>query len=550
MDFEEAYRVADEAVFAHRAKRLTDAETTVLRGAWRTQSYEEIANHSQYSLNYLKRDVGPKLWRSLSEALGEEVGKTNFREALERRKQLGMSQSMSQGTFPGLPTAKNPSPPTPSAKSVSSKLLSKDWGESFDISKSFYGRTEELAQLETWALTDRCRLLGIFGRGGMGKTSLAAKLADQIKDQFEFFIWRSLRYSPHPTEIFEEIIAFLSQHQEADIPTDPHAAIGLLLQYLRKRRCLVVLDSAEMVLQPDDRTGRYLPGFEAYGELFTRVGREPHQSCLVLTSREKLKEFTAYEGDALPIRSLQLQGLDQAAARAVLQDKGFPKLEDADRLLIQSYAGNPYDFKIAASAIKNLFSNRITDFLATNTLVFDSIRILLDKQFERLSSAEKEIIYWLAIYRETVTLTELRRAILLPPLRQTNLLEALYALGRRSLVENQPDGFTLQPTVLEYITQDLIEQIYQEITTEQINLLNSHALTQAKGNDYIRTLQIHTILRPLLDRLLIDFDNVTQLKNRLLHLLETWRNHCSVKPGYLGSNILSLLRLLSQDLDG
>ena len=41
--------------------------------------------YQQYSLNYLMRDIGPKLWNLLSEALREKIAKPNFRSVMERR---------------------------------------------------------------------------------------------------------------------------------------------------------------------------------------------------------------------------------------------------------------------------------------------------------------------------------------------------------------------------------------------------------------------------------------------------------------------------------
>ncbi|WP_179066322.1 hypothetical protein [Nostoc sp. C052] len=39
-------------------------------------------------------------------------------------------------------------------------------------------------------------MLTIFRIGGVGKTTLATKLATSIQDQFEYVIWRSLQYTP------------------------------------------------------------------------------------------------------------------------------------------------------------------------------------------------------------------------------------------------------------------------------------------------------------------------------------------------------------------
>jgi len=61
-------------------------ERFVLLGACLGQTYDEMAHASDYRYipSYLKQDVGPKLWKLLSETLGEVVSKTNFQAALER----------------------------------------------------------------------------------------------------------------------------------------------------------------------------------------------------------------------------------------------------------------------------------------------------------------------------------------------------------------------------------------------------------------------------------------------------------------------------------
>ncbi|MEA5521351.1 AAA-like domain-containing protein [Limnoraphis robusta] len=88
MDFEEAFTVADTAVYTQTGEHLSDREKTILQGAWNSLSYEQIAEEAGYTTNYLQRDVGRRLWKKLSEALGETVNKSNFRTALERRSQL------------------------------------------------------------------------------------------------------------------------------------------------------------------------------------------------------------------------------------------------------------------------------------------------------------------------------------------------------------------------------------------------------------------------------------------------------------------------------
>jgi len=78
----------------------------------------------------------------------------------------------------------------------------------------FYGRTQELATLEQWIVQDRYRLVAVLGMGGIGKTAPSVKLAEQIKDKFEYLIWRSLRNSPPVQDLIAELIQFSPRSRE------------------------------------------------------------------------------------------------------------------------------------------------------------------------------------------------------------------------------------------------------------------------------------------------------------------------------------------------
>ncbi len=83
-DWPQAKKAAEKAVQFHFSESLKDTEILVLQGAWEGLTYEEMAEQYHLSLNYLRSDVGSKLWKKLSEALGENVTKANFKEALQR----------------------------------------------------------------------------------------------------------------------------------------------------------------------------------------------------------------------------------------------------------------------------------------------------------------------------------------------------------------------------------------------------------------------------------------------------------------------------------
>jgi hypothetical protein len=87
MDNQKALTVVDTLVFTKNGKYLSDIQRLLLHSSLSDSRlrYDDIAKNHGYSLNYIKQDVGPKLWQMLSDVCGEKVSKTNFRSALERQ---------------------------------------------------------------------------------------------------------------------------------------------------------------------------------------------------------------------------------------------------------------------------------------------------------------------------------------------------------------------------------------------------------------------------------------------------------------------------------
>lgn len=430
-----------------------------------------------------------------------------------------------------------------------------DWGEAIDVS-TFYGRSEELAKLEYWILSERCRLVALLGMGGIGKTALSVKLAEQIQDKFEFVIWRSLRNAPPLKEILSNLIQCFSKGQEINLPENIGNLISRLIDYLRSSRCLLVLDNVESILVSGDCAGRYRQGYEDYGELFRRVGEASHQSCLVLTSREKPKEIAVQEGASLPVRSFPIMGLREFEGRELFKSNSFFSGSESDwQNLIIRYAGNPLALKIVSTTVQELFNSNISEFLGQGATVFGDIRDLLDQHFNRLSNLEKQIMYWLALHREPISLAQLREDIV-APVSPAKLLEALESLSRRCLIdkttptlwEGNGNFFTLQPVVMEYLTEQFIEQVSEEIAQAQAILFKTHAIIRATAKYYVRETQIRLILKPIIDNLLYLLGDRETIKKQLNQILANLREKSPQETGYAGGNALNLMIYLPIDL--
>jgi hypothetical protein len=94
----------------------------------------------------------------------------------------------------------------------------------------FCGRDAELDKLTAWLTIDRCKLVGILGIGGIGKTSLAARLSDEgWEGNFDRVIWRSLREAPPLPQLLGELVQFLSEFTEIEVPNSSDRSIARLL---------------------------------------------------------------------------------------------------------------------------------------------------------------------------------------------------------------------------------------------------------------------------------------------------------------------------------
>jgi len=425
-----------------------------------------------------------------------------------------------------------------------------DWGDALDV-PSFYGREQELATLSRWMVQERCRVVSVVGLGGIGKSALVTSAIHQLADHFQVVIFRSLRDAPSCDALLEGCLQVLAPESLAQAPQSLERRLSLLLEELRTSRVLLVLDNLESLLAEGEVRGHLRPGFEAYGRLLRQVAQTAHQSCLLLTSREKPAALRALEGRHTLVRALRLGGLDAAAGEQLLAEHEVRGSPDERAHLVQAYSGNPLALNIVAETIADLFGGAIDPFLAGGTVIFGSITELLEEQWARLSPLEQTVLCWLAILREPVTLEELL-AVLVAPLPRVQVLEAVDGLRRRSLIERgqRAGSFILQSVVLEYVTSRLVTIASQEIEQGRLSLLLQHGLSQAQAKEYVRETQERLLLAPLQASLQRVYQGRADVEKQLCVLLDQVRPWASSAQGYGPANLVALLRLLRGDLRG
>jgi len=421
----------------------------------------------------------------------------------------------------------------------------------------FNGYEDKLTTLQQCIIEDKCRIVGLIGMPGIGKTTLSVKLAKKIKDKFKYIIWRSLKYAPPVEDILATLIQFLSNQQvtATQLPTSLGEKITLLLDRLKSARCLVILDNFESVFLSGATAGSYSNGYEGYGELIRRVGETCHESCLLLTSQEEPKEVAHLNQENLPVRSYRLEGVSWEAGREICNLKGnLCGSENEWEIFIKHCAGNPKLLQIMAAIIRDERENNISKLLEEDLkpgqATSNEFSEVLKKQIDRLSPCEIDIMYWLAINREPVSYAELKED-LVSPASQQRLSESLKSLTRRSLIEQTKDEFTLVDCIREFFINLLLEQVKGEIMNKKNNLLilNKYALIKTTAKDYVIKNQIRGVRSLIIDEIRINIGNPELIK-RLDNILLTCRSEYQQVPGYAAGNILNLFGILGADLNG
>lgn len=512
MTIEEALVILETSLDRGRLNRIQEL---VFRQVWEGRSYSEIATQFGYDVGYIK-NVASHLWRNLSKQFGEKVTKNNVQSVLKRRPYSNRVVAVASGSARNAlapvtcfstsqghdlrsidrvskisaPAALPVAPPlgkgktggwgelclSPDGLKGTANVLDfpaiathrhQDWGEAIDTSL-FDGRTAELTMLRQWIVNERCRLVAVLGMGGMGKTAFTVKLAQQLEEDFDYLIWRSLRHAPPLQELLDNLLQVLDNERRTRLPESQEYRISRLIELLRKRRCLLILDNIESILaggdSPDTDTyalgaGYYLQGYEGYGDLFKQIGEVIHQSCLILTSREKPKDIAILDGESRPVRSFQLKGLG-LDAKQLLTSKGISGSDVELTELLKRYDGNPLALMIVSETIKEVYQGNLSAFLKQKLLISREIGKLLEQHFSRLSNLEKELIYRLTVNPVPLALTDLLGKVSSSSSKQA-LIETVCSLIRRSLIEvsnSNPVLFAVKPLIKEYITHRLLHE--------------------------------------------------------------------------------------------
>lgn len=344
------------------------------------------------------------------------------------------------------------------------------------VVQHFKDRLPELRTLREWLTDENLRLILVCGRGGMGKTTLITRLLHDVQLDFtlhleaaayevDSIVYVALRQSEFrsPDKIVELICRTLEPHaaQELRMKWQEQTSLADKLEFLFRRtlgarRCLIVLDSFEDVL---DEENRIRDEFSDLRQFVEKCLEYDHSARLVATSRRTLVLPPELEG-RIGGRRAELpldEGLPEAEAVALLREldgDGRLGIRDAPdttlRDIVHRCEGIPRTLETLVGTLRQRRTWTLTRLLQDEAAFSRLIENPARELYESLSPEERLVMQALAVYDRPVPAAAVR--YLLPAMPVDEILDALV---RNYTVDYDRDRFSLHPLDQRYAYQQI-----------------------------------------------------------------------------------------------
>jgi LuxR family glucitol operon transcriptional activator len=289
----------------------------------------------------------------------------------------------------------------------------------------FVGRRDEAEKVKNLVL-GTYPVISLIGEGGVGKTSLALKVAydllDDLKNPFDAIVWvtsKTTRLGTSEIKLIENAISNsigIFKQISSELGAAPSGAFAEIIEYLREFKILLVLDNLETVL--DDNIREFL--------------RElPQGSKVLITSRISVGALD-YPYHMNPLDKDESVRL----LRALASVRSLDLLLKAKQEMLLNYCAklkyNPGFIKWFVSAVH---AGSRPEALLADSKIF--LEFCLKNVYEHLSEHSKSVLNVMMVLNSTHSFSMLHY---LADMETKNLEKALLQLKQSNMINMQNNG--------------------------------------------------------------------------------------------------------------
>jgi len=279
------------------------------------------------------------------------------------------------------------------------------------------GRDELLGQLQREFVSrpeeanpSRPVVPALVGQGGIGKTSLAVKLLEAVgvnlhrAELAQQSVYAGvICFRAEDGISFDEVAGFLLTALDitsAEPLKEAAQKIQQIIQGLQQRRYLLLLDNLEVILHPASQPEAGRTVQPEWGQLLNALVYRPHQSQIMLTSREVPvdladRRYSNSEPDPLLVRIERLGGVEVTAGAEILSQRQVKDSEADRRWVAERVAGHVFVLTQLAAVAKGR-----PGYLRNHPeLVTQRAEPILQEQLARQSEPARELLKRMCVLR-------------------------------------------------------------------------------------------------------------------------------------------------------
>ncbi|MEM9276897.1 MAG: NB-ARC domain-containing protein, partial [Cyanobacteria bacterium P01_F01_bin.143] len=292
------------------------------------------------------------------------------------------------------------------------------------------------------------------GLGGTGKSTIASYLYQ--KNDFAAKFWADVSLNPDFTIFAEKVITAFGG--KVSQPIDVTQLINDLLALLNQRRCLLIIDNLENLI---DETRNWQSDY--YQQFFSRWLRQGTTSIILLTTRDKPQSFQGL------LHWYSLEGMKITEGISLLKELEIEGTAEELEDFVRYVDGHPLTIDLVAGYLREYCDSQLSQVAELGLEQFDlayeeakgvhrnqeaRLSWIIQQHLERLTTEQKKFFIDLSVYRLPFDLEAASYIWLEKDVTSFVINKKLQELCNRSLlIKAQNNQYIFQALVKEYLSQ-------------------------------------------------------------------------------------------------